>query len=60
MARVKPNVMWRLFSRVTMQKVKSLFTDVVNGKTVYLYVDKYGIEWMAQSKIGLRCRRNAT
>lgn len=53
-------VMWRFFSRITMRKVTSLFMDVVNGKVVNLYVDKYGIEWMAQSKFGFRCRRNAT
>lgn len=53
-------VMWRFFSRITMRKVTSLFMDVVNGQVVNLYVDKYGIEWMAQSKFGFRCRRNAT
>lgn len=53
-------VMWRFFSRITMRKVTSLFMDVVNGQVVNLYVDKYGIEWMAQSKFGSRCRRNAT
>jgi hypothetical protein len=53
-------VMWRFFSRFSMRKVTSLFMDVVNGQVVNLYVDRYGIEWMAQSKYGFRCRRNAT
>ena len=30
-----------------MQKVRSLFWDQVANKTVYLYKDKYGIEFMA-------------
>lgn len=36
----------------------SLFTDVVNGRSVNLYVDRYGTEWMAQSRLGWRTLRN--
>jgi hypothetical protein len=48
----------RLISRLTMKYQYSLFTDVVNGKPVNLYIDDYGVEWMAQSKWGFRTKRN--
>jgi hypothetical protein len=32
-----------------MQKVRSLFGDVVVNKKVYLYKDIYDVEWMAFS-----------
>jgi hypothetical protein len=35
----------------------SLFTDVVNGRSVNLYTDGYGVKWMAQSKWGFRTKR---
>ena len=41
-----------------MNYVHSLFTDAVNGSTVNLYIDKYGTEWMAQSKWGFRTEKN--
>ena len=46
-----------IISRFTMHYVHSLFTDSVNGKPVNLYIDKYGTEWMAQSKLGFRTKR---
>lgn len=48
----------RIISRFTMNYVHSLFTDAVNGSTVNLYIDKYGTEWMAQSKWGFRTEKN--
>jgi hypothetical protein len=48
----------RLISRITMKYECPLFTDVVNGKSVNLYTDKYGTEWMAQSKWGFRIEKN--
>jgi hypothetical protein len=47
----------RLISRLTMKCEGSLFTDVVNGRSVNLYIDDYGVEWMAQSKWGFRTKR---
>lgn len=47
-----------IISRFTMNYVHSLFTDVVNNRPVNLYIDKYGTEWMAQSKWGFRTERN--
>lgn len=61
MAQTKTNkkpLLWRIISRFTMTKITPLFIDVVNGKDVNLYIDKYGIEWMAQSKFGYRTQRN--
>lgn len=36
-----------IISRLTMRPVCRLFEDAVGKKTVYLYEDKYGLEWMA-------------
>lgn len=61
MAQTKTNkkpLLWRIISRFTMEKITPLFIDVVNGKHVNLYIDKYGIEWMAQSKFGYITKRN--
>ena len=33
-----------------MKKLHYVFTDVVNGKLVYYFVDKKGIIWLKQSK----------
>ena len=49
-----------LKSRFTMKYPRVLFWDRVNGKAVCLYTDCYGIEWMAQSKFGLRTKRKRT
>ena len=40
-----------------MRYENSLFMDVVNGKSVNIYIDGYGTEWMAQSKWGFRTKR---
>ena len=50
-------VVWFL-SRLTMKNTgRGLFVDKVNGRKVWLYIDKYGKEWMAQSKWEMRCAR---
>lgn len=33
---------------------KSLFTDVVSGKTVGIYVDRHGNEWMSDGPFGIQ------
>ena len=30
-----------------MKRKHTLFTDIVSGTAVYLYVDKYNVEWVA-------------
>lgn len=51
-------VMARFLSRLTMKNTgRCLFVDIVNGREVWLYVDMYGKEWMAQSKWEMRCAR---
>jgi len=40
--------MKKLISMFTMKRtLKTSFRDVVSGKQVYYYKDKYGTEWMA-------------
>jgi hypothetical protein len=52
------NVVVRFLSRATMKNTgRCLFVDKVNGREVWLYIDKYGKEWMAQSKWGMRCAK---
>ena len=52
------NVVVRFLSRLTMKNTgRCLFVDKVNGREVWLYLDKYGEEWLAQSKWGMRCER---
>ena len=47
-----------LISRFTMSNTgRCLFVDKVNGREVWLYVDCFGKEYMAQSKWGMRCER---
>lgn len=46
-----------LVSVFTMKKQCVLFIDQVNGKEVYLWIDKYGAEYMAHSKFGFRVKR---
>ena len=41
-----------------MQRGGQLFRDRVTGKPVYLFIDQYGVEWMAESKWGFRVRRS--
>jgi|Wag4MinimDraft_6_1082665.scaffolds.fasta_scaffold114268_1 hypothetical protein len=41
--------MRQLVSRFTMKKVARLFRDCVSGDYVYLYTDKYGDEYLANS-----------
>ena len=51
-------VVVRFLSRLSMKNTgRCLFVDKVNGREVWLYTDKYGKEWMAQSKWGMRCER---
>lgn len=49
-----------LVSQFTMKPIEFMFTDVVSGEGVFLFVDKYGIEWMANQNyfpiIGYRVR----
>jgi hypothetical protein len=50
----------KIKSRITMKEIKTLFWDKHNGMAVNLYVDCYGVEWMAQKKglLSFRCKRN--
>lgn len=49
--------MKRLISRFTMVvENNNYFTDVINGKTVRLYIDFYGQKWMAYGKWGYRVK----
>jgi hypothetical protein len=36
-----------LISKLTMKRQRYLFTDKVDGQSVFLYTDYYGDEWMA-------------
>ena len=47
-------------SRLSMKYHCVLFWDKINGKAVCLYVDYFGDEWMAQSKFGMRIKRERT
>jgi hypothetical protein len=40
-----------------MVKQGNLFYDTINGQVVKLYKDCYGDEYMAQSKFGLRIKK---
>ena len=52
------DVVVRFLSRLSMKNTgRCLFVDKVNGREVWLYTDKYGKEWMAQSKWEMRCER---
>ena len=47
-----------LISKLTMSNTgKCLFVDKVNGREVWLYIDYFGKEYMAQSKWEMRCER---
>ena len=46
-----------LQSRFSMRKKSVLFWDIVNGRPVFRYVDKFGDEWLAQHKFGTRVKR---
>lgn len=43
----------------TMQRKECLFIDKVSNKPVYLYIDCYGVEWMASYYWTDRIKRNA-
>jgi hypothetical protein len=43
----KQQTMKTIISKLTMRRVCRLFEDKVVRKTVYLYKDKYDVEWMA-------------
>jgi len=52
------NVVVRFKSRLTMKNTgRCLFVDKVNKREVWLYIDKYGKEYIAQSKWEMRCVR---
>ena len=52
------DVVVRFLSRLSMKNTgRCLFVDKVNGREVWLYIDRYGKEWMAQSKWEMRCER---
>ena len=57
MRKALKNILESIISRFTMKYERSLFWDKVNGKAVNLYVDKFGDEWIAQSKFGFRIKR---
>jgi hypothetical protein len=40
-----------------MKYERVLFWDKVSGNCVNLYVDKFGVEWMATNKFGYRVKR---
>ena len=40
-----------------MKRIDTLFYDKVNGKAVNLYTDCYGVNYMAQSKFGMRLKQ---
>lgn len=44
-------------SRFTMKFQQSLFTDMVDGRTVCLFTDCFEIEYMATTKFGFRTKR---
>jgi hypothetical protein len=47
-----------LISKFTMKNTgKCLFVDKVNGREVWLYIDCFKKEYMAQSKWEMRCER---
>lgn len=41
--------MKKIISRFTMKPITSLFYDSIGGNEVWLYRDKYGVEYMAYS-----------
>lgn len=43
-------------SRRTMKYQYDLFMDVVNTRQVRLYIDCFGVKWMAQSQWEMRCK----
>lgn len=54
--------MLRLFrwarSWMTMKRKSCLFVDQVSGREIFLYVDCYGREWMAEfNRFGFRVTR---
>lgn len=58
MRKALKNILKMVVSRFTMEFKEILFWDRVNGKAVCLYIDKFGTEWLAQSKFGYRVKRN--
>ena len=47
MTNYKQQTMKTIISKLTMRRVCRLFEDKVVRQTVYLYKDKYDVEWMA-------------
>ena len=44
-------------SWLTMKRRQKLFTDIVDGRAVFLYEDCYGTQWMANySRWGFRVK----
>ena len=44
-------------SKRSMEYEETLFYDHIGGKNVNLYLDRYGVEWMATSKWAPRVKR---
>lgn len=44
-----------LKSRLSMKPMEFVFTDVVNGRSVWYYRDCFGGMWLAQGRFGFRC-----
>jgi hypothetical protein len=50
-------VLKNTISRLTMKNTgRCLFVDKVNGREVWVYVDKYNQKWMCQGKWEMRCK----
>lgn len=57
MRKALKNISEAIVSRLTMKYERVLFWDKVSGNCVNLYVDKFGVEWMAMNKFGYRVKR---
>lgn len=50
--------MKELISRLSMKIIDCEFIDKVNGKEVFRWVDKNGINYLAQNRFGTRIKAN--
>jgi hypothetical protein len=57
MRKTLKSILESIVSRFTMKYERVLFWDKVSGNCVNLYVDKFGVEWMATNKFGYRVKR---
>lgn len=51
------NIIKSILSRLSMKLIENRFTDVVSGKPVGIWRDRYGNEWLADGKFGMRIKR---